>query len=922
MALSALATEAAPDLSMLQGRAGSDSSSAFQLSESLQLHDSERHRVLAEWNDTAAPFPSDRTVADLFEDQVALTPTAPALIWSEGTLSYSDLDGQANKIAWRLIAAGIGPGTLVGLALRRSPGFVASLLGVLKAGAAYVPLDPDYPASRLRFMVENAEPALVITARSISSEVHAGAARMAVEDAIEEESRPAPRAPDRVATLRPDDLAYVVFTSGSTGHPKGVMNTHRGLINRLAWLWRARPYAAGEVACHKTSPNFVDGTTELLGPLLQGVPVVLASQDDAVDPARLSALVRQHGVTRMTVVPSLLDVLLNYAADLRSLRLCISSGETLPRHVADRFIAALPSAQLLNLYGMSEANGDSLAAAVETGSDPVPIGRPIANTLVYILDPDLQPVPVGASGELYIGGVGLARGYLNRADLTAERFIRNPFGTGRLYRTGDLARWRKDGLIEYVGRTDNQVKLNGFRIELGEIEAALLRHPQIAEAIVVVCRDGDVVSGLAAYVVCRSGAEGTSGDLRTAIKTYLSETLPGYMRPQTISVIARLPRTPNGKIDRQALTRVRESPHKDVDVVQSEVGHRLAEIWRELLGVAPTSSEANFFELGGHSLLATRMLARVERSFGKRVPLIELLRAPTFGGLSKFLRDAEASLQDHQVIPIQPNGARPPTFAINNTGLFFPLANRLGPDQPFIALQRYDPEVPEAIEPRAFEDIAADYVRIIRRVRPKGPYVLLGLCARGVLAYEIAQQLRGQGEDIPLLVIIDAWAPGYTRRLPRLQGALAECSFRWQLFGAQLAMVPGGFGGKLRYFGQRLGEKLHLVTRPVEIEDWYHPHLVRARMTYRPKPYGGRVLVLRRQAQPTGRLLTADLGWSALLTGEYQIEVLPDPPHAGFRIGGTMLHLALFQEPSVGIMAEQIANALQYHPRKTRRSHA
>jgi thioesterase domain-containing protein len=304
------------------------------------------------------------------------------------------------------------------------------------------------------------------------------------------------------------------------------------------------------------------------------------------------------------------------------------------------------------------------------------------------------------------------------------------------------------------------------------------------------------------------------------------------------------------------------------------------------------------------------MLARVEASFGRRIPLINFLRAPTLGGLARLLHEDAASLPDHQVIVVQPHGERPPVFAINNTGLFFPLARRLGRDQPFIALQRYDPEVPEEIEARIFEDIAADYVRIIRRVRPHGPYVLIGLCARGALAYEIAQQLVRQGEEIPLLILVDTWAPGYLRRLSRLRRLLAELSFRLQLHRAQIAMMDGGLTGKLSHVARRTFEKLHLAKRQVEKEDWYHPHLVSALRNYQPKPYAGRVLLLPRQNQPAGRFLAADLGWSELLTGDYRLKPLPHMPQSGSRVAGTLLHLAMFREPGVDLMADHITHAL------------
>jgi thioesterase domain-containing protein len=342
-----------------------------------------------------------------------------------------------------------------------------------------------------------------------------------------------------------------------------------------------------------------------------------------------------------------------------------------------------------------------------------------------------------------------------------------------------------------------------------------------------------------------------------------------------------------------------------------DVQNRVAHIWHEILDVYPASGAANFFELGGHSLLAARMLARVEATFGKRIPLIKLLREPTLEGLVQLLQADEAALTDHQVITIQRHGARPPIFAINNTGLFFPLASRLGQDQPFIALQRYDPGAPEEIKPRTFEEIAADYVRIIRKVRPKGPYMLIGLCVRGALAYEIAQQLVSEGENIALLIMIDTWAPGYLPRLPRLRRIFADLSFRMQVFRTQVAITGHGRNGRLRYIARRVAEKLHLMRRPVEDDDWYHPHLVHALRSYRPKPYTGRVLLLARKDQPKGRFLDADLGWSDLLIGWYRLELLPVVPNARPNDAETVLHLAMFREPGVDVMATHITRAME-----------
>ena len=452
------------------------------------LSDVEREQVLHVWNATTTTLPAPTTLPSLFEAQVARTPDAVALVHGDSELRYGELNRRANRLAHALIRRGVGPEQLVGLCVRRTPEMIVGLLAILKAGAAYLPLDLAYPAARLALMLDDARPGLILTNAETAPQLPAGIPYLVIEaDGDTADGDTNPTDAQRVSALAVGHPAYVIYTSGSTGTPKGVCNTHAGLINRLAWQWESVPYGPNEVACVKTSINFVDSITEILGPLLQGVQLVIATGEQVRDPARLAALLAERQVTRLTLVPSLLSVLLDMPACLASLRVCVCSGEALPRAMADRFYDVLPQAVLWNYYGSSEANGDSVAARVERGDTALSIGRPIRNTRVYLLDAALEPVPVGVAGELYIAGAGLARGYLNRPGLTAERFVADPHGApgSRMYRTGDLARWRSDGALDFLGRADQQIKLRGFRVEPGEIEAALAAQPGVAQAAVV-----------------------------------------------------------------------------------------------------------------------------------------------------------------------------------------------------------------------------------------------------------------------------------------------------------------------------------------------------------------------------------------------------------------------------------------------------
>ncbi|HEU4881105.1 MAG TPA: amino acid adenylation domain-containing protein, partial [Longimicrobium sp.] len=577
--------------------------------------EAERALVAEEWNRTEAEVPADRCIHELFESQTARTPDAAAVSFEEESLTYAELNARANRLAHHLRGHGVGPEVRVGVLMERSLEMVVSLLAILKAGGAYVPLDPGLPTERLAYMLDDSGVPLVLTQAALRESVPAreGVAVLAVDDAAEEIA--AESAENLAGGVGPDSLAYVIYTSGSTGRPKGVMNAHRGVVNRLVWMQAQFGIGADDVVLQKTPFGFDVSVWEFFWPLQQGAGLVMARPDGHRDPAYLRDVIEREGVTTLHFVPSMLQTFVEAveAGCCASLRNVVCSGEALPPALVDRFYDRFTGPVVLtNLYGPTEAAVDVSfwTCPRDESAGVVPIGRPVWNTALYVLDASLKPVPVGVPGELYIGGVQVARGYLGRAAMTAERFVPDPFsaeGGARLYRTGDRARWRADGAIEYLGRLDFQVKVRGFRIELGEIEAALRQAPGVRDCTVVVRDDESGDRRLVAYVVGAVEAD--------ALRDRLRQSLPEYMVPAAFVSLDALPLTANGKLDRKALPapegdayarRSYESPLGEVEVA-------LAEIWSELLGVEQVGRRDNFFELGGHSLLAIRLIERMRR---------------------------------------------------------------------------------------------------------------------------------------------------------------------------------------------------------------------------------------------------------------------------------------------------------------------
>ena len=655
------------------------------------LSERERRQVLVGWNESRSEYPQDRGVHQLFDAQCDGTPDAIAVTDGRQGLSFRELQRRSNRLANRLKKLGAGPGTRVALVLERSVEMVVGLLGILKTGAAYVPLDPSHPPDRMAFILEDAKPAVVVTQRKLLATLRLQRTRAVTVDG--DQSAIASESADNLSEqVQPGDPAYVIYTSGSSGRPKGVEGTHRGAINRFWWMWERYPFAAGEVCCQKTNLGFVDSIWEIFGPLLAGVPSVILPPETVLDPEELLQSLARHGVTRMVLVPSLLRALLDHAPDLGQrvpqLKLWSCSGEVLSADLARRFRQACPQATLLNIYGSSEVAADVTWHEVgEEDTASVPIGKPISNSQVYLLDRQMNPVPVGVRGQIYVGGDGLAAGYWNRPELTAERFVANPIApeqSPRLYRTGDLGRWRANGEIEYLGRVDSEVKLRGMRIELGEIEAVLMTHALVGEAAVELAEESGQAR-LLAYVVPRNGQAPNARELRRHLRT----KLPEPMVPARYVVLEELPLLASGKVNRRALagTAGVVLTEQGMTPPRTETERKLGEIWKELLKVEEVGVDQNFFELGGHSLLVLQVIARIRRMFEVELAVRTVFEEPTLAGLAAAVEKADAQGLKART-PILQRRSRPEAIAAPSREALLAQLDQLSADDVQTLLKR------------------------------------------------------------------------------------------------------------------------------------------------------------------------------------------------------------------------------------------
>jgi amino acid adenylation domain-containing protein len=918
------------------------------------LTTAERQQLLWEWNNTQTDYPQDVCIHKLFEAQVERSPDAIAVLFEDEQFTYQELNAQANQLANYLRTLGIRPEVRVGICMERSPLTIVGLLGILKAGGAYIPLDPTYPPERLAFMLEDARVSVLLTQQhlvtSLSDLIALGQEERSPFnpraicldsqwEAIAKESQKNP-----ASEVKPDSLAYIIYTSGSTGKPKGVLVEHRGLCNLAIaqiWAFDVRPDSR---VLQFASLNFDASVSEIFMALLAGATLCLGTPDSLLPSSNLIGLLRDRAITTVTLPPSVLAVL--PAAELPALQTIIVAGEACSPDLVARWA---PNRHFFNAYGPTEATVCATIAECTPQQRQPPIGRPIANTQIYILDRHLQPVPIGVPGELHIGGVGLARGYLNRPELTAEKFILNPFSdlglpivdfrsgdavqnpafggtnvqskhskSSRLYKTGDLARYLPDGNIEFLGRIDRQVKIRGFRIELGEIETLLRQHPVVL-ACVIIARKDPFGKRLVAYVVPQ---DGIAID-RQQLRDYLKERLPDYMMPSAFMMLDALPLTPNGKVAHDALPAPASDTSTEPEAFvapRDSLELQLVQIWEEVLNVRPIGVTDNFFDIGGHSLLAVRLMALIQERFGQELPLSTLFQCGTIEQLATILRSSP-SVPWSPLVAIQRTGSKPPFFCAHPIGGnvlgYVDLGRHLAPEQPFYGLQA--PGVDGQREPYTqIPDLAAYYIEAIRGLQMSGPYFLGGHSFGGLVAFEMARQLKQQGHEVALLTLMDTPAP--------IKGEIPEVNDDAMWLVKRAKALERFFGKKLlvsyeelrllepeeqfNYFLEKLRRTnlippdagQQLIRRILQVQKASHQALV----SYVPQVYLGRITLLRASevlAEDSGGVFSQSfrdrgLGWGELTTEPIKIHDVPGN------------HITMLANPHVQVLAEQLKRCL------------
>jgi amino acid adenylation domain-containing protein len=724
------------------------------------LTEIEQQQLLVEWNNTQTDYLQDKCIHQLFEEQVERTPDAVAVVFENQQLTYHQLNCRANQLAHYLRSLGVGADVLVGICVERSLEMVVGLLGILKAGGAYVPLDPDYPQDRLTFMLEDAQAPVLLTQASLVEAIPHHKAQVVCLDTDWQANIYGTDSQENLySELTTDNLAYIIYTSGSTGKPKGVQIPHSALSNFLYSMRQTPGLTEENTLLAVTTYSFDIAALELFLPIIVGARLVIASREIALDGTQLSAKLIDSKATVMQATPATWQLLITAGWSGNEQLKILCGGEALPAHLASQLLHRCAS--LWNMYGPTETTIWSAASQIKTDGKIVPISQAIANTQLYILDQYSQLVPVGVAGELHIGGEGLARGYFNRPDLTAEKFIPNPFSkkATRLYKTGDLARYFPNGEIEYIGRIDNQVKLRGFRIELGEIETLIIQHAAVRETVVVVRNDSTDSQRLVAYVVLNFEQMLTISELRG----FLESKLPNYMMPAAFVTLEALPLTPNGKVDRRALPAPSQSRDLERFVApRNQLELQLVQIWSQILKLDEVGVKDNFFDIGGHSLLVPYLLAQIQQQFGKSLPLVTLFQHPTIEELAELVqKEVHVSIWS-PLVALQPNGSNPPLFCIPGAGgnpfYLHNLARCLGSDQPFYSFQTNHLDR-ELVPITQVEDIAGQYIQALQAVQPQGPYFLAGHSFGGKVVYEMAQQLRHQGQIIALVAILDTTAP-------------------------------------------------------------------------------------------------------------------------------------------------------------------
>lgn len=872
-----------------------------------------------------------------FERRVKETPDAIALVDRDRRLTYQELNEKADCLAKYLQSLGVKPDSLVGICVERSWEMLVGILGILKAGGAYVPLDPSSPLDRRSFIVEDSAVSILLTQKSLAEDLKQVRAKVVC---LDQDWPTIAAVGETIGMLQKavsiDHLAYVIYTSGTTGRPKGVQITHRNVARLFTATKHWYNFSPTDVWPLFHSFAFDVSVWEIWGAFLHGGRLVVVPYLTSRSPAEFRDLLVDEGVTVLNQTPSAFRFFMQADATASrplALRLVIFAGEALDiqslKPWFDRYGDEVP--QMINKYGITETTVHStyrLVTKEDLKSTKSMVGVPIPDLQIYILDPYLQPVPVGVVGEIYVGGEGLARGYLNRPELDAARFIQNPFHPepgSRLYKSGDLARYLADGDIEYLGRSDNQVKIRGFRVELGEIETVLGSHSQVAAAIVRVQKTQVSGDRLVAYIVSRNQITGLVGSLRA----HLAERLPDYMIPAVFVTIEKLPLTGNGKIDYRALPvpeNTRNEAEQSLVPPRDPVEQKLAALWERVLDIRPIGVRDNFFTLGGDSLLAVYLMAEIEREFGKNLPLAALFRNPSIEKLGQSLREDAYDAPWSPLVPIRTTGTGTPLFCVAGGGgnvlYFYQLAQRLPHDRPFYGLQAIGLDGRREPLTRV-EDIAAEYIKDVRRVQPRGPYLLGGHCFGCWIAFEMAQQLRRAGDEVALVVVIDSPAP-----YPKAESSSHETADEaaWLAkFGAILSESAGkdlgidyrqlcclGADAQLVYFKDRM-EAAGLLppATPVEqVRGFFRVFVQNSKTSYLPQSVQPVPIAIFRAGDfhsdydysaaddTDGADNQSTLGWGNYALNRPSVAIVPGN------------HITMMSEPNVSELAAQIAQRL------------
>ncbi len=881
------------------------------------ISSSERQQLLVEWNQNRIDYPKDVCLHTLIEQQVERTPDKVALSMGKIKITYRELNDQANQFAHYLIGKGIGPGSLVGLFSDPDPRQVCVILGILKTGAAIVSFDPVYPEDKLKLIADECELSVLITTTKLKERFPSHVMNiLLLNDSLVVKTQ---SVINPSLQLSSEARAFIIYTSGSTGLPKGVVYTHRGLISRFHSTWAFCP-TGNEDVYSQTSPwSSIDLIDEIYPPLIHGFRVEMIPMEIVRDPHLFVASLEEGTIARLVLVPSLLRTILSVNTDiaqaLRALKVVWIGGEPLTYALVDLFHKKLPNVQLINFYGLTEGDGSFYPVNPDKKvSFAPPIGRPVANAKIYILDSTLEPVPVGMSGELYIANEGMAQGYYKRPELNAERFLPDPFNTFseiRLYKTGDLGRYLYDGNIEYLGRIDRMIKIRGFRVELGEVEAAINSHPAVQDCFAMT-RDSstdkeDALTReprLVGYVIFKQNYKISV----KVLKKYLRTKLPDYAIPRAIVVLNSFPLSPNGKIDVFALPNP-ENIALEVDdhiiYPRDPLEMRLVQIWENILHAHPVSVEDNYFEIGGDSLAAVDLFLQIEKDLHKDLPISALIQAPTIAQLATLIRQDITMHRWSSLVPIQPRGSKPPLFCIHADGgvfLYNQFVEYLGPDQPIFGLQAKGLLGAQDTPHDDLKKMASDYIQEMHAVQPTGPYQLCAFSMGGIVAFEIAQQLKVLGEKVALLGLFDAYSPSFPKRKPGKNFA----QFKISIHLGELSRY--NFLQKLDYVMRRIRHRLRVIQS--SLFGWifvaFHlpmPHRIRydfvrqiieeAAENYEPGHYPGKLTIFRASVQPEGIIPDRYLGWE----GHADIIEIVD-------VEGT--HNSIMKKPDVGKLLKQV----------------